>query len=103
MLRKGPERVSLTQLELFDCQIGAEGELGVLVQPVEFHRCVGCLSLGESLMLGANKSLLTLRLDHNSLIMDAGVAMLCKGLRTNRTITVRNPLPTNGRAVQRGG
>lgn len=49
---------------------------------------VGCLALGESLMIGANRSLLTLRLDNNPTIGDEGVFELCKGLRTNKTLKV---------------
>jgi hypothetical protein len=40
-------------------------------------------------MLGANKSLLTLRLDSNLGIGDEGVAELAKGLRTNKTLKAR--------------
>ena len=46
----------------------------------------GCFALGEALMLGANKSLLTLRLDNNITIGDAGIRELCKGLRTNKSL-----------------
>jgi Ran GTPase-activating protein (RanGAP) involved in mRNA processing and transport len=48
----------------------------------------GCVSLGESLMLGANASLRTLRLDLNPGISDEGVAHLCRGLRSNRNLKV---------------
>lgn len=39
-------------------------------------------------MMGANSSLLTLRLDNNPTMTDDGFAELCKGLRTNRTLKV---------------
>ena len=39
-------------------------------------------------MLGANASLLSLRLDHNPLIGSEGAIALLKGLRTNRTLKV---------------
>jgi hypothetical protein len=48
----------------------------------------GCVSLGESLMLGANASLRTLRLDLNPGIGDEGVGHLCRGLRSNRNLKV---------------
>ena len=48
----------------------------------------GCVSLGESLMLGANASLRTLRLDLNAGIGDEGVGHLCRGLRSNRNLKV---------------
>ncbi len=48
----------------------------------------GCKALGESLMLGANKSLVTLRLDNNRDIGDEGIVNLAMGLRTNKTLKV---------------
>jgi hypothetical protein len=39
-------------------------------------------------MMGANKSLLTLRLDNNPLIGSEGVADLAMGLRTNKFLKV---------------
>ncbi len=53
-------------------------------------------------MMGANKSLLTLRLDNNPTIGDEGVVQLCKGLRTNKTLKVLwrlHCLLCNSRAV----
>lgn len=52
------------------------------------HTCTGCLALGEALMLGANTSLMTLRLDHNVTIGTEGLAQLVKGLRTNHKLSV---------------
>lgn len=65
--------IPLTHVEFMDNNVGPEG----------------CHSLADALMLGANSSLLTLRLDINPAIGDYGIAELCKGLRTNRTLTVR--------------
>ena len=39
-------------------------------------------------MMGANKSLLTLRLDNNPFIAGEGIMDLCLGLRTNKTLKV---------------
>ena len=39
-------------------------------------------------MLGANKSLVTLRLDNNPTIGDEGIAELAMGLRTNKYLKV---------------
>jgi hypothetical protein len=39
-------------------------------------------------MMGANRSLLTLRLDNNPYIAGEGVMELCLGLRTNKTLKV---------------
>jgi Leucine Rich repeat len=72
ILRYGREKVQLTHLEFMDCGVGP----------------VGCLALGESVMMGANRSLLTLRLDNNPSIGDEGIIELCKGLRTNKTLKV---------------
>lgn len=70
ILKYGREVVALTQLEFMDNGVGP----------------AGCLALGESLMLGANTSLMTLRLDNNPLMGDAGMHELAKGLRTNKTL-----------------
>jgi hypothetical protein len=43
-------------------------------------------------MMGANKSLLTLRLDNNPFIAGEGIMDLCLGLRTNKTLKVRRAL-----------
>ena len=51
-------------------------------------RSSGCRALGDALMMGANKSLLTLRLDNNPGIGDEGVVGLSMGLRTNKTLKV---------------
>jgi hypothetical protein len=50
----------------------------------------GCRALGDALMLGANKSLVTLRLDNNLTLGDDGVVELSRGLRTNKTLKVRS-------------
>ena len=73
VLRLGGEAVQVTCLEMMDCRVGP----------------LGCLALGESLMAGANRSLLTLKLDNNSTMGDEGAVNLAKGLRTNASITVR--------------
>lgn len=73
LLRLGGEGVVLTCLEMMDCRVGP----------------LGCLALGEALMAGANRSLLTLILGHNATMGDEGAVNLAKGLRTNATITVR--------------
>jgi hypothetical protein len=70
VLRNGKEEVAPTFVEFMDCGIGVEG----------------CAALGAALMLGANASLETLRLDLNPGIGDAGLIQLCRGLRTNRTL-----------------
>lgn len=70
VLRNGKEEVPIVQVEFMDCGLGPEG----------------CASLGNALMLGANSSLETLRLDLNPGIGDEGVSQLCRGLRTNRTL-----------------
>ena len=49
---------------------------------------LGAGALGDSLMLGANASLRTLRLDLNLGLGDEGVAALCRGLRSNRNLRV---------------
>jgi hypothetical protein len=49
---------------------------------------LGAGALGDALMLGANASLRTLRLDLNLGLGDAGVAALCRGLRSNRNLRV---------------
>jgi hypothetical protein len=64
--------IPLTHVEFMDNSVGPDG----------------CHSLAHALMLGANSSLLTLRLDINPGIGDVGIGELCKGLRTNRTLTV---------------
>jgi hypothetical protein len=60
----------LTHVEFMDCLVGP----------------VGCRALGDALMLGANKSLMTLRLDNNPAIGSEGVVDMCLGLRTNKTL-----------------
>ena len=49
---------------------------------------LGAGALGDSLVLGANASLRTLRLDLNLGLGDEGVAALCRGLRSNRNLRV---------------
>ena len=49
---------------------------------------LGAGALGDSLVLGANASLRTLRLDLNLGLGDEGVASLCRGLRSNRNLRV---------------
>lgn len=46
----------------------------------------GCFALGRSLSAGANRSLLTLRLDFNRSLADDGALNLCRGLRTNSSL-----------------
>lgn len=70
VLRNGKTDVPLTQVEFMDCGVGPEG----------------AAALGQALMLGANSTLEVLRLDLNPGIGDAGVAQLCRGLRTNRSL-----------------
>ncbi len=48
---------------------------------------LGCASLGDALMMGANATLTTLRLDLNPGIGDEGMIRLSRGLRTNATLT----------------
>ena len=49
---------------------------------------LGAGALGGALVLGANASLRTLRLDLNLGLGDEGVAALCRGLRSNRNLRV---------------
>lgn len=71
LVRTGPVvDVGLAELELIDDGIGP----------------VGCYALGDALMLGANTTLTSLRLDFNPTIGDEGVRELARGLRTNRTL-----------------
>ncbi len=73
LLLAGPAfDVKLTHLEVMDDAIGP----------------AGCRAIGDALMLGGNATLMTLRLDLNKGILDAGAIELCKGLRTNRTLSV---------------
>ncbi|KAA0175441.1 hypothetical protein FNF27_03141 [Cafeteria roenbergensis] len=72
LLLAGPAfDVKLTHLEVMDDAIGP----------------AGCRAIGDALMLGGNATLMTLRLDLNKGILDAGAIELCKGLRTNRTLS----------------
>ena len=64
----------LTHLEFMDSNVGAPG----------------CRALGDALMMGANRSLLTLRLDNNPAVSNEGVTELCMGLRTNKYLKVSN-------------
>lgn len=43
-------------------------------------------ALGQSLSIGCNKSLLSLKLDYNPSLGSEGTAALCRGLRTNSTL-----------------
>lgn len=70
VLKLGRDKVQLTHLEFMDCDFGPPG----------------CRALGDALMMGANKSLLTLRLDNNPFIAGEGIMDLCLGLRTNKTL-----------------
>lgn len=73
LLLAGPAfDVKLTHLEVMDDAVGP----------------AGCRAIGDALMLGGNATLMTLRLDLNKGILDAGAIELCKGLRTNRTLSV---------------
>jgi hypothetical protein len=73
VLRNGPkESILLEMVELMDSNITS----------------VGAAAMGSALMLGANASLTTLRLDMNPAIGDEGIAALARGLRTNRTLKV---------------
>lgn len=42
--------------------------------------------MGQSLSIGCNKSLLSLKLDYNPSLGSEGTAALCRGLRTNSTL-----------------
>jgi hypothetical protein len=64
--------VKLSMLEVMDDSVGP----------------AGCKALGDALMLGGNSTLTTLRLDLNRGIGDEGALHLCRGLRTNKTLTV---------------
>lgn len=66
------EGVGIEMVELMDSSIGV----------------AGARAMGSALMLGANTSLQTLRLDMNQDIGDDGLTALCKGLRTNRNLKV---------------
>jgi hypothetical protein len=70
VLRLGGAECQLQYLELIDNQIGARG----------------CRALGVAIMVGGNKSLQTLKLDHNPNIGVEGVANICRGLRSNCTL-----------------
>ncbi len=43
-------------------------------------------ALGQSLSIGCNKSLLSLKLDYNPSLGSEGTAALCRGLRTNSSL-----------------
>ena len=60
----------MAYLEMLDCNVGYRGA----------H------ALGQSLMCGQNRSLLTLKLDYNSSLGSDGCRALCQGLRTNATL-----------------
>ena len=78
LLLAGPMHgLKLTHLEILDDSVGPSG----------------CRAMGDALMLGGNSSLMTLRLDLNRSVLDAGAIELCKGLRTNKTLSVRPPAP----------
>lgn len=74
VLLHGLDMVQITHLQMMDNKIGGPG----------------CLALGEALMLGGNTSLMTLRLGHNTTMGTEGVTQLCKGLRTNHKLSVRD-------------
>jgi hypothetical protein len=71
VLRNGKDEIALTSLEFMAAGVSPGG----------------CAALSDALMLGANASLQTLRMDMNPEMGDEGVRELCKGLRTNRTLT----------------
>lgn len=71
LLTGPPLEVGLTHLEIMDDSIGP----------------AACRALGDSLVLGGNSTLMTLRLDLNRGIGDDGIGELCKGLRTNRVLS----------------
>lgn len=64
--------------------------LDLLLEGVELMDCgigpVGCRALGNSLILGGNTSLLSLKLELNLGLGDEGARELARGLRTNRTL-----------------
>ena len=70
ILRLGGAELPMAYLELLDCNVGYRGA----------H------ALGQSLMCGQNRSLLTLKLDYNSSLGSDGCKALCQGLRTNATL-----------------
>jgi hypothetical protein len=70
LLRLGGAEVKISYLELLDNNIADRG----------------CLALGTSLSKGNNLSLLTLVLDYNMSVGNAGVINLCRGLRSNKTL-----------------
>ena len=70
ILRLGGAELPMAYLELLDCGVGYRGA----------H------ALGQSLMCGQNRSLLTLKLDYNSSLGSDGCRALCQGLRTNATL-----------------
>jgi len=67
VLRLGGAEVQLEYLEVFDSGVGSRG----------------CRALGVSLMVGANKSLQTLRLDYNDQVGSEGCVNIARGLRSN--------------------
>ena len=70
ILRLGGAELPMAYLEMLDCNVGFRG----------------AKALGQSLMCGHNKSLLTLKLDYNASLGSNGCAALCQGLRTNETL-----------------
>ena len=70
ILRLGGAELPMAYLEMLDCNVGYRGA----------H------ALGQSLMCGQNRSLLTLKLDYNSSLGSDGCRALCQGLRTNATL-----------------
>lgn len=49
-------------------------------------RTYSATALGQSLSIGCNKSLLSLKLDYNPSLGSEGTAALCRGLRTNSSL-----------------
>ena len=89
LLREGGEDVKIAFVQLLDCNISIRG----------------CDVLGNALRIGANKSLLTLQLDHNDAIGSEGVRALCKGIAYNKTLrrlslTYCNVGPEGGEALK---
>ena len=70
LLAEGGEDVKILFLQLLDCKVSIRG----------------CESLGNALKIGANKSLVTLQLDHNQTVGSEGVKALCKGICFNKTL-----------------
>lgn len=71
VLKTGGPLVALTNVEFMNCEVTPDG----------------CWALADALMMGANTSLLSLQLDINPSLGDAGALQLCEGLRSNSSLT----------------